>query len=814
MQQRRGLKQDLPKPLRPGEIGFATDSRQLYIGADTESELAQQYNKTGVFEQTSSAQSTTFGLANVQMIKFTVPHKIYDKGEFDGVTTTTVWTPDDLVASSATATEYARLGDVFRTGDLYFRNIIDGNLFSPEQITVIKNGTELVASNVATISSSQDFFFAQGGDISSSTHTLTLRTPPSGAEEIAISYYGNTEVNHALSNTTVGITGVAGFNAYAGLTNNTFRQIDPDNVRVASGTGVGYIGMQFKHIQVATDVKTAPVAFDNSVALTLGNLLLTRIDEKVTDAVATANATTVSIVGAIAADTYNISGAYNHVYIDDAVTGDWLDGQVLEVTSYDSANTTIVTALPAISTSLVKSVTSYSIDGSNLNVVVSSTEDIEIGDDLYFIESPDDSNLNSKSGTVSAVDTGVSQTITVSALGTDANANVDTANLSFVTYKGGSSTEVVLTALNHGLSDGANAITTTNATVSSGTVNATTTGNVNTFILTTVGAITGEDLALTFTPVVSSGNVSITRTFAADLTSANTAEAAISAVSSYDEWPKLSTIPGSTESAYKVYVTHGEANAKTPFDFMMHNDRIDTLTTLGLEANTYSRSDSTVKADLENWINTLVSSTAVNLFKEVYVNTEFNSTGHFTTWDLKVNSEVKEMDFESREEARDFSAILNNLYFEAVNPDIKGLLNIKSNIEFLTLEGLGAATTVTSYDAPEAVTLTAGLNVIPELSISDLTLYDTYIIDYSLADTLSSNANVYRRIGTVSFTASAEAEQVTLMDTYTDLQANVTGNVEFTANVSGTALTFSANTTISPTTDIAMKYTVRRWLAE
>ena len=36
IQNRRGLKQDLPNPLRPGELGLATDSKQLYIGADTD----------------------------------------------------------------------------------------------------------------------------------------------------------------------------------------------------------------------------------------------------------------------------------------------------------------------------------------------------------------------------------------------------------------------------------------------------------------------------------------------------------------------------------------------------------------------------------------------------------------------------------------------------------------------------------------------------------------------------------------------------------------------------------------------------------
>ena len=36
IQNRRGLKQDLPKPLRSGELGFATDTRQVYIGGDTD----------------------------------------------------------------------------------------------------------------------------------------------------------------------------------------------------------------------------------------------------------------------------------------------------------------------------------------------------------------------------------------------------------------------------------------------------------------------------------------------------------------------------------------------------------------------------------------------------------------------------------------------------------------------------------------------------------------------------------------------------------------------------------------------------------
>ena len=52
IQQRRGLKQDLPHPLRPGEIGFATDSKQVYIGADTADNISKTYNKTVYLENT------------------------------------------------------------------------------------------------------------------------------------------------------------------------------------------------------------------------------------------------------------------------------------------------------------------------------------------------------------------------------------------------------------------------------------------------------------------------------------------------------------------------------------------------------------------------------------------------------------------------------------------------------------------------------------------------------------------------------------------------------------------------------------------
>jgi hypothetical protein len=46
MQQRRGLRRDLPLPLGPGEFGLATDSRELFIGNDTTDSLSGIQNRT------------------------------------------------------------------------------------------------------------------------------------------------------------------------------------------------------------------------------------------------------------------------------------------------------------------------------------------------------------------------------------------------------------------------------------------------------------------------------------------------------------------------------------------------------------------------------------------------------------------------------------------------------------------------------------------------------------------------------------------------------------------------------------------------
>ena len=53
---------------------------------------------------------------------------------------------------------------------------------------------------------------------------------------------------------------------------------------------------------------------------------------------------------------------------------------------------------------------------------------------------------------------------------------------------------------------------------------------------------------------------------------------------------------------------------------------------------------------------------------------------------LNVDNARDEIKFLSSEEARNLTSIVNRCYFDTENTDIKGLLNVKTNIEILTLE--------------------------------------------------------------------------------------------------------------------------------
>ena len=101
IQHRRGLKQDLPQPLRPGEIGLATDSRQLYIGGDPTNPATADYHSVSYYENTLSAKDHVASIANNNIIAFNVPCVQIIEGQYDGISKVKSWQPTD--ARSITA---------------------------------------------------------------------------------------------------------------------------------------------------------------------------------------------------------------------------------------------------------------------------------------------------------------------------------------------------------------------------------------------------------------------------------------------------------------------------------------------------------------------------------------------------------------------------------------------------------------------------------------------------------------------------------------------------------------------------------------
>jgi hypothetical protein len=805
MQQRRGLKQDLPKPLRPGEIGFATDSRQVYIGADTSDPAADVFNKTAVFESTQNSQSTTLALANVQMIKFTVPTKSFNRNEvFNGTVDSVAWTPESFSDSSNSQT-------VFSSTDSVYTNIITGNAFGPADVFVTKNGITLTPANSINIASGEDYFFSAGTS-NNSAHALTFRSPPSSSE-IGITYYGNAAVIQALyGNITgkIGVTGVDSFYTSSGLNSVPYRQLSNNNIRVSPDTGVGFIGLEFKHLQVATDVKQYPTPASTT---NLGAFLASRNSDAVSALALTANATNI-VVSGVTAGSYNLSGNFTHTLIETGNTAEWLYQKVLSVSEYDTGNSIIVASLPANASSVTKLITRTADAGTDIRVYC-NTSDIEVNDSVYIIDTSNVANANAYTATVSAVDTADGF------IEIDNSTDTVLANTGFtagtepklITRKNANSSNIVITSNIHGLQNG-NPVRFSSSLIDGGSpINVFYTGNANTFIVNTTSVITADLPSLTFTPVISNTTVTATPVLSADLSAATSLDSVVVSVNDAGEWLKVYRMPN--ESA-RVYATHSDAAisslADDTFSFRLHDDANLTVSNLGLTPGVYNRQNSTVKAKLEDWLTTILSNGSINIFTDVLITEEFNNDpGVFNSFNLNLDSTLGEITFDSRTEVRDFTTILNNIYFNSVNPDIKGLMNIKTNIEFLTLEALAAGSATTDFTATEAVTIASGVNVLAELGANIDSTFSTFFIEYSMKDGYTVADNAYRRIGTLMYTGDSDVSEAIILDNYSDIRANITGNVTFTASISGSDITITANNTLVPTTPVTMNYIVRRW---
>ena len=370
IQNRRGLKQDLPQPLRPGELGFAVDSRQLYIGGDADHPNAVQYSNLSYFESTVNARDHGISIANNNIIAFTVPYVKYTKGEFNGVSSVKQWFPTDArsiidpadkpecahmgytkpvfstihtnsvsstisTATTGTSTIYVtttsgtdltgniRAGDKVVGSDFSaltnvlvqnvypdpgtgeytvvlnqsvnttassnitfvpnnIKNFTTDETFKSGEVLVYKNGLKLQGdpdnSKLTIAGAAYDYVLNASNVAVDTNHTISLRTRPLASDDISVCYYGADAVIQAIEG--IPQTGkVSPFvdvdSFYTQYNIPEYRQIDRENIVLSETSGLGFIGLEQKHIVAVAD-STANVATPNAV--TLGNLMITRDD--------------------------------------------------------------------------------------------------------------------------------------------------------------------------------------------------------------------------------------------------------------------------------------------------------------------------------------------------------------------------------------------------------------------------------------------------------------------------------------------------------------------------------------------------------
>ena len=848
IQQRRGLKQELPQPLRPGEIGFATDSRQVYIGADTDDATSKTYNKTVVFETTQNAQDLTKSLANSQIIKFEVPHIRFPKGSgnFNSATKQISWNPSTsstYIKSDGTNNTRPNFGsDVIGNSSVVINQNISNNPFKAENLTVIVNGKELKGDadgSGATVNAAFDYNFISGNSLTSD-HILNFRTAPANSEDVSISYYGNTQVIHLLTSNTIVTSGatISGFYTAKGI--EEWQQLNHENILVNAETGTGYIGLESKHI----DVVGLGSAVSNIANVTVGTVIAAKNPNDVGlyggnssyDASTYAGNFVTSTVGATTitfqsgttvlglahqGNVSNDNGSQEYVYFEGlnaagVTEAGYLHKKILPVkNTTDVSTSTFICDMPANATSTARAVTA-TFAGTTVTVT-GNTAGLSDGAYVEFIGS-NATEFNDAGPYV------ISNTGTTSFQVTETLTSNKTNNLEVIPYNDSSKTNVIMHSGDNGLA---------NAGVKQfdgavGTINASTNTSVSNVTTDSFEVASGDlsaNVTVNFSPVLTAitGNVGVTPGVTlklAPVSGDKTLNSAIVDINASGNWVKASLVPNSTNT---TYITSSDQTEYVLFN--EPNSGIDTWSNIGINLNLatdhkYTKADNTVKAKFEDWMVTLFTANnhKSNILSNVFINNQFTTTS-FGTYDLDINSTTGEIDFDGYEEAGNFAEIINKLYFEKTNSNIKGLATIKTNIELLTNEATASSSATADYSEPNTISLeTANSpNAVSSLG-TDSSLIDTLFIDYVM-DARFSGGLYYNKVGTLKYTANPFANggsgSVVVQDSgteFSDTGVTVNDGVTFTGGISSGTVTISSNCSLSPTpSNVTMKYITRRW---
>ena len=891
IQNRRGLKQDLPQPLRPGELGFAYDTRQVFIGADPSDAISGGYNTQSIFETTVGAKDFTSSIANNNIVAFTVPFKKYGKGFFDGITKIVSYLPSanttsssnlkifpsntlvsttavpsanitsNVITLSASPNVFITVGDIvtgsavntFITVEAISGNtvtlsnnvsvttantltFVPNNLVNAEtnlpfkaaDLLVTKNGTIITGdSSNTTPAAAYEYSFAANTS-AANTHIVTFRTAPLASEEVTICYYSNTAIIQAIEGITVqsntALNGnISLYNVgpkafpsfYTAYSIPAYRQIPRELITVSSTTGTGFIGLQNKHIAVNADSGE----IDSPTSLSLGNLLLSRSDWSASSNVTPNTANIVFTVGTV--PTYNVAGPYNYIYVDNTVG--YLNGKVFQISQFSNVTPSVTVVMPSNAFSIARSVTANAA-GTGANTTVTLTGNVAGVSQSANILIVDGSNTSGLSGKVVVVANDPATGVIT--FNTGASPFLSNANVQYINYGNDvtGNTRVQVFSSLHGYSsvDQANVTSSNTSAIANATFSVLSPVTQNTFFIDPTAPATGNITGL-LSPNLTPSTVDVTPVRSIDLSSNTTLAEISSTVNDLDDWPFLGIIP---DSENKIYITHKPEYTSVGLDFRLHEDyNQPTLSELSLTASEYTRDD-TVKAKLEKWVNSCLESDLVDLFSTAGVGVKYATNSTLTRsvgqYQAAINNTYDEIDFSSREEARDFNKLVNTIFFERPDPDnenIKGLVNLKTNIELQTRSSVALGDRTVSYAELNSASIPSGGGNISSLTQS-VDVYDTFIIDYSITEASSVivTGENYQRVGTMYVSGRSNVSSnpwtgsgaVIFQDNSSEMiDTGLSGNVTFNASMVGTNIIF--NVTNSVGRELAMKYLVKRW---
>ena len=831
MQQRRGLKQDLPQPLRPGEFGFTVDSQQLYIGADPDQ--APAYNKTSVYENTTGAVETTDTITNNQLIYFTLPFKKYAKGEPTGASNSFNWLPTSI---RLTGVDTNPVFDTTITNANNVKSIMTNDTFRATDLTVKVNSKKQEANNTATYGTlvAEDYIFNQDNTLGTTSHNLTFRATPQPDQEITVSYYDKDAVIKLLSNRNGGgggnqdgfYSGTAFPSFYTAYNIPEWDQIDPDLVQISDTSGSGFIGLEFKHI--------APRAMGTSVAdpMNLSGLCyltLVTPGNQNTDRLPTGNISqTGSQITIPVTDSGDFSTTPPNNTINLGGTNHWLTSNAWLISSIDNGNNTVTadiadfgyTHFPVSSVIVGSSASDITVSGPLTEGIVAAgsgtnghflkmvTGNVSV-DAMFFRVKTYATGSTNFNGEIWANNSGTFQEITsflptasADAIAEEVRTNMtDYVNWGYGKLDGtgnvipasGNVVQVYSKFSNYNNTNGYANITVANSNNPSQMSNGV--KDINEY-LEDVLALEGEswspstqntffiksDTGVTsnvtfdhypnfFNSSVDTSGFTQDKTLSFDLSSATTLEQVVGIVNSSSDWPLLQLVPGETDefgNPNMVMLTLNPASTSVYTSFEIVPDECGTAEKLGLTFGSYDETN-TYKANLENWFADLLLQPDCPIINTVEVGTLYSDDvttnvliGHY---ELPFDETFQELNFASREEALAFNAVVNNLYFKRSTSDIRGLVNIKSNLEIELKTGLTIGDKTVTYvdmngaeQAIPAGPATPSPTNIPSGSWDDVegasfntSDYDSYVLEYTIREAgfESAPGDGYQKVGTL-----------------------------------------------------------------